>query len=417
MKRIVILGSSAAGAKMIEEVRRNDTESEITVVALDGHYPYNRDAFAAFIAKETSPANVFYRTKDFYEQHNVRMVFDQKISRINFKRKKIFTEDKQEIDYDVLLVTDTPGNRYPDIKGTNKENIYGYKKLKDIDQIVNALPVVRTVVIQSDSFSGLEAAMSFIKREKEVILVSSENGFLNRHFEAEVLQWLTGALEEKGLRVMPENAIAEILGDKDAKAVRLQSGKVFSAEVILFMETDEDLRLFSSSSITTGRKIEVSSEFKAGADDVFVVDQACSLSGPDPVTPLPVLEEQAKAVVAVINGQESVFSIPVCSWNQKIEGFVITVLGRIDEEGLTVNRTFDQESGTYRGLYLKDNALVGALLVNKENERGSLLGNIFNKTLFDFSTEEQGADGNCAKEGCYAGEMSDENVSTELIDN
>ncbi|MCK5179992.1 MAG: FAD-dependent oxidoreductase, partial [Candidatus Omnitrophica bacterium] len=348
---------------------------------------------------------VFYRPKDFYDQHKVNMILDQKISRINFKRKKIFTEDKSAIDYDVLVVTDTPENRYPDIKGTNKENIYGYKKLKDIDRIVNALPVIKTVVIQSDSFSGLAAAFSFIKRKKEVILVSSQNDFLAAHFEAETLEWLISQWEEKGLRIIRGNTISEILGDKDAKAVRLQSGKVFSAEVILFVETDEDLRLFSGSSLKTDQKIEVSPEFKAEADDVFVIDQACGLSGTEPVTPLSVLEEQGKAVAAVINGQEIVFSMPVCCWSENIEGFVITVLGRVDEEGVTVSHAFDQESGTYKGLYVKDNCLVGAILVNKEDERDYLLGKIRAKAHFDCPQEKQGIDHSGENE-CYAGDIS-----------
>ena len=373
MKRIVILGSSAAGAKMIEEVRRTDSSSEITIIAFDGHYPYRRDVFAPFISKEIIPENVFYRSKDFYEQHNVNIVFDQKISRINFKRKKIFTEDKKQIDYDVLVVSDTPENRYPDIKGTNKENIYGYKKLKDIEGIVNALPVVKTVVIQSNSFAGLEVALSFIKRGKEVILISSEESFLITHFETEMVEWLIKKFEEKGLRIIQGNAISEILGDKAAKAVRLQTGKVFSAEVILFVETNEDLRLFSGSLLKVGENIEVNPEFKADAQDVFVVDQSCSLSGSEPVTPLLVLEEQGEMVAAAINGQERVFSMPLCIWSQNIEGLAITVLGRIDESGVTVNHAFDQESGTYRGLYTKDKCLVGAVLVNTEDKRDELL--------------------------------------------
>ena len=53
------------------------------------------------------------------------------------KRKKIFTDDKEQIDYDVLVVTDTPENRFPDIKGVNKAGVFGFKKLKDIEEISN----------------------------------------------------------------------------------------------------------------------------------------------------------------------------------------------------------------------------------------------------------------------------------------
>jgi nitrite reductase (NADH) large subunit len=272
--KIVILGSSAAGAKIIEEIRKTDPSSAITVISFDGHYPNTRDAYAPFIANEIAPEKVFPRSRGFYEQHHAQVLFDKKITRINVKRKKIFTEEQEPIDYDVLVVTDTPENRFPDIKGTNKQNIFGYKKLKDIDTIVNALPFVKTVVIQSDRFSGLQAAASFIKREKEVILVSSEGNFLNKHFDAAATAWLMAKFEEKGLRILVGNPITEILGDKDAKAVRLRSGKVFSAEIVLFMETEEDLRLFAGSGVPMGQKIDVDRDFKAGgADNLFIVDQ------------------------------------------------------------------------------------------------------------------------------------------------
>lgn len=416
MKRIVILGSSAAGAAMIEEVRRVDPSSEITLIAFDGHYPYKRDAFAPFIANEITPANVFYRPKDFYDRHHVRMVFDQKISRINFKRKKIFTEDKQQFDYDVLLVTDTPENRYPDIKGTNKESVYGYKKLKDIDRIVNALPVVKTVVVQSDSFSGLQAALSLIKRGKEVILVSSEKNIFNAHFEDGMAQWMIRQFEDKGLRIFQSNAIAEILGDKDAKAVRLRSGKVYSAETVLFVETNEDLRLFSGSAVRIGQRIEVTSGFRTDEADVFAVDQACSLSGPEPVTPLLLLEEQGKMVAAAMNGHDRPFSAPVCVWNQNAEGLAVTVLGCINGEGITVNRTFDSAAGTYRGLYIKDHCLVGAILINKEEEKEGLLEHIRNGSHWEPALEERSPE-KIPADGCFVGDGRKENVSTELVDN
>ena len=39
--------------------------------------------------------------------------------------------------------------------------------------MVNLLPVVKTVAMQSDSFSGLQTAFSFVKREKEIIISSN----------------------------------------------------------------------------------------------------------------------------------------------------------------------------------------------------------------------------------------------------
>jgi len=418
MKKIVILGSSAAGAKAIEEVRRTDPSSEITVIAFDGHYPYRRDAFASFIANEIEPKDVFCRSMDFYERHRVNVILDKTISRVNLKRRKILTEEKEQIDYDTLIVTDTPENRFPDIRGTHKDGVFGYRKLKDIDQIVNILPLIETVAVQSDSFSGLQAALAFVKRKKETILISSEDSFLNRHFEAETLEWLMGAFEEKGLRIMRASAISEILGDRDAKAVRLQSGKVFAAEVVLFGETDEDLRLFSNSDLKVNGKINVDAQCRTNIAGVFAVDQACSLSVSDPVTPLSVLEEQGKAVAAAVSGEEQPICWPVRLRHLNTERLAITVLGetKVSEE-IEVRRAFNRESGAYEGLYTDNNRLVGAVLINNEGKKSELLRSINEKTDIGPAQKEAAkAVEPSSREGDMT-ETGSENVSTELVDN
>lgn len=417
MKRIVILGGSAAGIKVIEEIRRTDSSSEITIISFDGHYPYKRDAFAPFIAKDIAPENVFCRPKDFFDQNKAQIILDKKISRINLKRKKIFMEDKEQIDYDILIVTDTPENRYPDIKGTTKENVYGYKKLKDIDRMVNDLSIVKTVAIQSNSFAGLQAAVSFNKRGKEVILVTAKDDFLNRHFEPDVVNWITTQLEEKGLRIMQDNCVMEILGDKEAKAVRLQSGKVFSAEIVLFTETDEDLRIFTGSDFKIGKAIQVDNKFQTNIEGVFAVDQTCNQRVSEPVTPVSILEVQGEIVAAVINGQDRGYELPIYCGNTRTDGLVITIVGDIEDSQAAVQKSFDSETATYTAIYRKDNRLIGAILVNKDEEIDGILNCIHQKT--DIPVVEPGniedaagiVSENCSDEGAA------ENVSTELIDN
>lgn len=374
MKRIVILGCSAAGVEVIDGVRQWDSSSETTLIVFDGHYPYRRDMFAPFIAGEISREKVFCRPKDFYAQHKVNAVLEQKISRINVRRKKIFTDEKTQVDYDVLIVTDTPENRFPDIKGVNKTGVFGYKKFRDIEQMVNALLPVDTVAVQSDTFSGLQAAAAFAKRGKEVILISSENDFFGRHFEAETISWLVSRFEEKGVRIMRAGQIAEILGDKDAKAVRLESGKVFAAQIVLFGETEEDFRLFFDGGFRFNKKMGVNDRFETNISGVFAVDQVCGVNGCEPVTPLPVLEEQGRTVAAAINGRDHAVYLPPCSWDLDMEGLSVTVLGETGvRERTEVRRAFEREAGRYKGLYMESGYPVGAVLVNAADEKERFL--------------------------------------------
>lgn len=418
MKRIVILGSSPAGVAIIEEVRANDPASEITLIALDGHYPYQRDAFASFIAGDITSDSVFCQAKNFYEKNNVNVILDKKISRVNVKRKIIFTDDKSRIEYDVLIMTDTPENKFPDIKGINRTGVYGYKKLKDIDQILNVIPLIDTVAIRSDSFTGLQAAVALVKRGKEVIFVSSQKSFISAHFQDDVARWLVSRFADINLRIIRDNDIDEILGDKDVKAVRIKDGKVLSAQVVIFVESNEDLKLFRDSGLQMGEKVEVNGQFRTSIDSIYAVDQVSIPGDSEPVTSPLILQEQGRVVAAAINDQQrSAEALSVATLSLNIEGLVITVLGQIGlKAGIEVRREFDQETGSYRGMYLKNNQLIGAVLINAESDKNELLRLIGSGGCLEAENAGMISEGPSSG-GNNDEQMGEQDVSTELVDN
>jgi len=406
MKRIVILGSSSIGADIIERVRQHDPETGIKLISFDGHYPYIRDRFASVIARSIAPENVLARPKEFYDQNNVDVVLDKKITRINTKRKRITFEDKEQIEYDTLIITDTPENRYPDIKGTNKTGVYGIKKLSDIETLTQNIPMIDTVAVVCEHFSGLQLAAAVVQRKKEVIVISSENDFLGRHFDQMAIDWLTARFLDSGIRVMRGNKISEILGDKDTKAVRLGSEKVLSAQAVIFEELDEDLRLLSDSDLKSNKKILVNHQFRTNIEDVYAVDQTCdteaSVVWKEPIKTIPILSGQSDAVVAAITGREAVEQAIVPMARLNIDSLNITVIGNTDKNDLIqLEQAFKQEAGTFSGLYYQNDALIGSILVNLEHEVDRLMRQIADRGLSKASE---------------AAQSGSPDISTELID-
>ncbi len=269
MKKIIILGSSPEGVEIIEKIRSEDQESTIILMAFDGYYPYQRgEIFMRLITKEVALDKIFCKGKDFYKKNKVDICVEKKILRINFRHRRIFTEEKVQINFDELFITGVPDYKLPEIKGIKKNGVYGLKKLKDIDGMMNQLPMTETVIIQSNSLTGLGAAEAFFKREKEVLVVIPDPEVLSAGFNEEQMRWMSG-LEEKGLRILRENKIEEILGDKDVKAVRLKSGKVMSTELIVFDETPEEFKMFVEAGLKVEKKIYVNEQFKTNMENVF----------------------------------------------------------------------------------------------------------------------------------------------------
>ena len=278
MKNIVILGASPAGIKAAEEIRKLSEDARITVVTFDSHYPYDRGRFADFLAKEISLQEILYQSKDFYQKNKIDVLLNQNISRVNLKRNKIFVDNENEkgqIDFDLLIVTDVPEHRFPDIKGTQKEGVFGVHKLRDIQQIFNNIALTEETIVQCNSSYGLKLAVSLARRNKEVTVILPDSEFLVRLQESPLMEWIPAVFEELGVRVMEGKKIAEVLGDAQVKAIRLDSGKVLASDMVIFEDTRPDLRVFADSPLLIQQKICVDQNFKTNLEHVYAVDLVC----------------------------------------------------------------------------------------------------------------------------------------------
>ena len=275
MKKIIVLGSTPASVEIIEKIREKDHDSKIILMAFDGYYPYQSgNSFIRLMNKEIVLDEIFCKKRVFYKAFQVDALIEKKILRINFKRKRIFTEEKVQIDFDELYITDVPEYSLPKIKGIKKEGIFGTKRLKDIQGIMERLPIVQTVMIQSNNLLGLQMAEVFLRRAKEVLMVLATPNVLFETFTDEQKVWVLG-LEEKGLRFVKENNIEEILGDQAVKAVRLKSGKIMSTELIIFDDALQEFRMFSEAKLNIEKKICVDREYKTNMEDVFALGDIC----------------------------------------------------------------------------------------------------------------------------------------------
>jgi len=67
------------------------------------------------------------------------------------------------------------------------------------------------------------------------------------------------------VRVFSENAVEEILGDVQVKAVKLKSGKVLACDTIIFDEAKVDMRMLSEPALNDQDQIAVEASFRTTA--------------------------------------------------------------------------------------------------------------------------------------------------------
>ncbi|MBU0468752.1 MAG: hypothetical protein KJ736_06790, partial [Candidatus Omnitrophica bacterium] len=179
-------------------------------------------------------------------------------------------------------------------------------------------------------------------------------------------------LDEKGIHLVLNESIVEVLGEKDAKAIKLRSKKVIVSQMVIF-DVNADLRLLKDSNVNSNTRIIVNSDFKTSIDNVYAVDSIASTEDQllikNNITNKEALQEQGRVVASVIFDEKIEGVYPLLVESVKYDDFSISCVGNVrDTEETSQKQRFDEENRTFRKVFLKDNCVVGAVLLNQEKE-------------------------------------------------
>lgn len=261
MKRIVVIGNSAAGIAAVEAIREKDKTSTLTIVSDESYMPYRRDQLLDFIEGKIKEKDLYFRNSDFYKNNMIELMLEKEVVVLNLNKKKVIFKEKDFIEFDEIVIAAGCSVKLPLMKGVQKDGVVAFRGLKDAKFLIENLPLAHTVVIVGSGVVSLELARIIAARKIEV-----------KFF---------GTLPEpiEGVDVIVDNPIAEILGDSDAKAVRLANGKVVGASLIIFSAPYEPNTCFlKNTDIRINQGIIVDERFCTNVPFVYAAGDVCEFS-------------------------------------------------------------------------------------------------------------------------------------------
>jgi NAD(P)H-nitrite reductase large subunit len=260
MKTLVV-GNSLEVLPVIENIFSQNKEEQVTLFATEGVLPYDRSALPSLVAAAATE-KVLYKTSEiFLAAYRSVVLTSETLARVSVRRKYLTTEKKTQIGYDRLVVVDTGSLIFPPVKGHHRTGVFDCWRLSSVKAMMKYLLLSDNVTVAVSNIQGLNMACALSSLKKEVMVISSTQRLLPGIFDEETGLLLKQILEGKGIRVFSENAIEEILGDAEVKAVKLRSGKVLACDAVIFDEVKVDLRMFSEP-LPDQERIDVEASFR-----------------------------------------------------------------------------------------------------------------------------------------------------------
>jgi NAD(P)H-nitrite reductase large subunit len=380
-RRYVVLGNGIAGQTAAEELRAQDPDCAITMVAAERHPLYNRVALPRYLRGQVRREKVFMRTPEASAEKGIEIHFETWATNVDPRAKIVYTNRGQELPYDALLVATGGRPKPPPWPGADQvDHVLGFQTIDDTDAIIERADSSERTLVMGGSFIGYELAEGVAHRGRPVTWIMRGPWFLRY------------VLDEEGgtlCRQLGEAAGCEFIVNDEVKRFSRSNGH-FRAET-------EGGRTVLFDTLTYGVGLDYYTEpvQRAGAElrKGIITDSRLRTSLPDVYAAGDIAvffdlmigkhnqmgtwdNAEAHGEVAAHNmagADEEFFDVP--TYTTTMFGSTLAVMGITPDvqPGLDSVRTFSHEEKFFRKLFFMNDKLVGAIMIGPPKGRKKLI--------------------------------------------
>ncbi len=230
---MVIVGAGAAGALAAQTLREEGFADRVVLIGQEDRLPYDRTVLSKYALSgqkggEKSPL----QDRAFYERHRIER-WAAEVKAIDAEARTVVFVDGARLAYDAALVATGGLPRPLKIAGANLPGVFLLRTAADAEAIVAAAGQARRAVVIGAGFIGMEAAGSLRERGLEVAVVAPQQAPFERQLGAEVGNASRRLHERQGVSFHLGEEVAAIEGDGRVQWVRLQSGAILPADLVV----------------------------------------------------------------------------------------------------------------------------------------------------------------------------------------
>jgi nitrite reductase (NADH) large subunit len=365
--RYAVIGNGVAGTTATQEISRRDPSCEVDLFSEEAYPYYRRPLLWAFIAGELEQEGLYYRPASWYAERNINLRLGTAVASIETSEHRITMADGSTEGYDRVLLAMGARPFIPPLEGTGGAGVFALRTMDDALAIRACAREVERAVVIGGGLLGLETARAINTAGASVTVIEFFPHLLPRQLDVEGAAVLQALLEEQGLRIITGGTTEAVLGDGEARGVRLRGGVRVAGELILFStgircRTD----LAEEAGIRTNRGIIVDSQLQSSTEDVFAVGDVAEFGGTVYGIIPPAIEQARVAAANMVDPGSASYNGSIPSTTLKVAGAELTTIGDglAQGEDYVALRHVDLPARHYRKLVLHHGRIVGAILLN-----------------------------------------------------
>jgi NAD(P)H-nitrite reductase large subunit len=383
--KYVIIGNSAAAIGCVEGIRKYDSNGEILLVSKESYATYSRPLISYYLAGQVDAKHMGYRPASFYKAHHVTALLDAEAVKLDTKDKTVRLTDGRELPYDKLLIATGGVPFVPPIEGSDAGGVMTFTTWDDAKRLKRLVPRLKKVVILGGGLIGIKAMEGLQPHGTDITVIELMDRILGLVLDKTAAGFLERKLKTEGIHLIRETTINKILKNDAGRAVgvTLQNGAELPADqIIIAIGVRPNTGLVKDSPVKTNRGIVVDSFMQTSETDVYAAGDVAEADDilhhePRVIPILPNAYKQGKVAGSNMAGNKTEYPGGMVMNSVEVGGIPAISAGIMnppENEGYEVKRFLDRENTVYRKMVIKDNRLVGFILIGAVDRAGIYTG-------------------------------------------
>jgi ferredoxin-nitrate reductase len=375
IEKIIVVGAGAAAYRFIQTYRQLNTTDVISVFSKERDPFYNRVLLPEYVNNSLSWEKLQKFRQGELEALDVNLHVENEIVLMNRTQKYVVDKFGQRHFYDKLIVATGSRANIPKEAPVHLPGIFTMRMRKDADALKAYLKNNGHVLIIGGGLLGLELAASLREMDINISIIQLSSRLMERQIDNLAGQLLLDFVEEMEIKVHLNDQVQTIdeVPTGNGISVLLRSGKTIKVDAVVYaVGTRPNIEIVQEAGIECARGVVVNDYLQTSDPSVFAMGEIAEHRG----TMLGITsaaEKQADIAAKFINGDmQSVYEGAVPMNILKFSDLDLCSIGTaeipVDGEGYDEILFIDKSMRYYKKCIVKDDRLVGAVLVGDKSE-------------------------------------------------
>ncbi|WP_062649390.1 NAD(P)/FAD-dependent oxidoreductase [Streptomyces maremycinicus] len=372
--RVVVIGAGLAGVRLAR--RLGELGTPALLIGEEEHRPYNRVLLAEVLAGRYAPEVIALPTP--------AGLLRGRVTGIDRDRRTVACADGSEIAYGTLVLATGSNPVLPPLRGlftpdhVLPEGVHAFRTMDDCLGLSKAVrPGVRAVVI-GGGLLGVSAARALAVRGAQVVLAQQAERLMERQLDPNASKLVLRHLRDLGVEVHTECRVRDVRCVGGAvRSVEMADGYALDADlVVLACGVSPRAGLAKAAGIAVHKGILVDDELRTSDPHIRAIGDCAQHDGNVYGLAAPALEQADVLAESLAGDAGSRYGGTRALTRLTLAGhtaFDLAAFGETEPRpGDDVVQLADATRGTYRKVVVRDDRLVGGVLVGELGTVGAL---------------------------------------------